>query len=115
MQWRELADDFLNVGRDLLTVPHPLAVPQPVMLLSTVVTIGVPVLFGGVIVSMLIVVCVIVVGCVAVDVIVNVEPPGSPPGLRDVVLVGPDDPGLVGLKTPVVAVKDVFVLFVLSG
>lgn len=93
----------------------------------------------GVMVSILRVVCVIVVGCVAVVVTVTVVVPLSLPGSEVVmppltpvfmVDVPPLLPGLrlidcvefalpaavvVGLKTPVVAPKDVFVPFELSG
>lgn len=114
---------------DLLTVPHPLAVPQPVIVPSAVVVTGLTAVVVGVIVSILRVVC-IMVGCVAVVVTVTVDLLSLPdvtvalvdlppllPGLADVVLVELEVPGsgAVGLKTPVVAVKDVFVLFMLNG
>lgn len=68
----------------------------------------------GVIVSILNVVCVIVMGCVAVAVTVTVLVAPLLPGAGDVIVEPPSDTP-VGLKTPVVAVKELFVLLELSG
>lgn len=101
--------------------------------------VGLPEVILGVMVSILRVVCVTVVGWVAVVVTVTVVVPLSLPGSEVVmspllpvlvVDVSPLPPGLrlvdcvefvspagvvVGLNTPVVAAKDVFVPFELSG
>lgn len=78
------------------------------IVLNAVVTTGLPTTPEGVIVSILSVLCVIVPGSVAIVTTVTVVFP--PSSLCVGIGIVPGVPGKVtgGLKTPVVAVKDVF-------